>query len=364
MRQRTLSRRAALQLLGASVPVVRGAFAFGGARATEADDALHLQPTPTRLYATADPGRERSESFVFHVLVESARPRELSLEELQVELGSRGARVIASSIVGAALAPLVLRPGTTNRGMDGAVLASPLHRPLAVRIRCSAPAASAVDAIDVRLTMREGNAPMVASARFPVERYVQRTRLLFPFTGAGIITNAGVTNGGHGNRSGQFALDVVGLNAAYAVYAGAGTTASADYADWGRPIIAPAAGEVVFARADRPDQPDPEKSDPAFYASEYPQGGDPGNHVIIAHGDDEFSMIAHLQAGSLRVRAGERVAAGQLLGLLGSSGDTVTPHVHYQLQSGPDWRFADGLPCVFTNVSAGPLVRGTFLDAK
>ena len=154
------------------------------------------------------------------------------------------------------------------------------------------------------------------------------------------------------------------MSAAYAVYEGSGTTRSADYAGWGRPIVAPAAGEVVVSRSDRPDQPDPEKSDPAFYASEFPQGGDPGNHVVVQHGHGEYSMIAHFQAGSLLVRTGDRVTQGQPLGKLGSSGDTVTPHVHYQLQDGPDWQFADGLPSTFSNAQVGPLVRGVYFEAR
>jgi murein DD-endopeptidase MepM/ murein hydrolase activator NlpD len=75
-------------------------------------------------------------------------------------------------------------------------------------------------------------------------------------------------------------------------------------------------------------------------------------------------MMAHFQAGSILVKAGERVRQGQALGKLGSSGDTNTPHCHYQLQSGPDWEWSDGLPCKFSNIEEGPLVRGVFLDAK
>ena len=74
-------------------------------------------------------------------------------------------------------------------------------------------------------------------------------------------------------------------------------------------------------------------------------------------------MIAHLQEKSLQVKVGERVRPGQELGKLGSSGDTVTPHVHYQLQSGPDIEWSDGLPCTFANVD-DMLVRGTFFHAR
>ena len=127
--------------------------------------------------------------------------------------------------------------------------------------------------------------------------------------------------------------------------------------------MAPAAGTLVRARSDRPDQPDPGKSDPKYFAPEYPDGGDPGNHVVIDHGNGEFSMLAHFQAESVVASVGDRVQQGQTLGKLGSSGDTVTPHVHYQLQSGADHAWADGLPCGFSNIEITPLVRGTFFDA-
>ena len=74
-------------------------------------------------------------------------------------------------------------------------------------------------------------------------------------------------------------------------------------------------------------------------------------------------MLAHFQAESVIASVGDRVQQGQTLGKLGSSGDTVTPHVHYQLQSGADHAWADGLPCGFSNIEITPLVRGTFFDA-
>jgi len=58
------------------------------------------------------------------------------------------------------------------------------------------------------------------------------------------------------------------------------------------------------------------------------------------------------------------VRQGQLLGKLGHSGDTDTPHVHYQLQSGPDWEYADALPCRFDNIEQKVLDRGTYFETK
>ena len=78
--------------------------------------------------------------------------------------------------------------------------------------------------------------------------------------------------------------------------------------------------------------------------------GSPGSRTEFSQG-----------SGSVRVRRGDRVAQGEQLGELGNSGDSTGPHVHYQLQDGPRWEFADGLPMHFENVSS--LTRGSYFDA-
>jgi murein DD-endopeptidase MepM/ murein hydrolase activator NlpD len=73
-----------------------------------------------------------------------------------------------------------------------------------------------------------------------------------------------------------------------------------------------------------------------------------GNYVVIDHGNGEYSVFAHLKEGSVRVREGQRVRAGDAIGAMGMSGDAFLVHLHYQLQSGP--KFEEGLPAYFTNV--------------
>jgi murein DD-endopeptidase MepM/ murein hydrolase activator NlpD len=205
-----------------------------------------------------------------------------------------------------------------------------------------------------------------ASITVPLDTYSQKNALIFPFQGKGIILQGGATNGGHRNRSGDFAIDAFGLDNAWSIYSPGTGSKHSDYRGWGRDLIAPAAGIVVRARNDRPDQPRADQSNSNYYAPEFKKqgGGDPGNHLVIDHGADEFSMIAHLMAGSMIVKKGDRVKQGEVLGKLGQSGDTNGPHCHYQLQSGADWENADGLPCKFTNVSERFLDRGTYFDAK
>ena len=63
-------------------------------------------------------------------------------------------------------------------------------------------------------------------------------------------------------------------------------------------------------------------------------GRECGNGIRIAHGDGWTTWYCHLRRGSLRVRQGDEVAAGQPLGLVGLSGDTSFPHVHFDVRHG------------------------------
>src|SRR5207253_5277058 len=55
---------------------------------------------------------------------------------------------------------------------------------------------------------------------------------------------------------------------------------------------------------------------------------------------------AHVQPGSLRVKVGDRVKRGQVVALLGNSGNSTEPHVHFQIADGPTFLSSEGLPYV------------------
>ncbi len=76
-----------------------------------------------------------------------------------------------------------------------------------------------------------------------------------------------------------------------------------------------------------------------------------GNYVIVEHSGNESSFYAHLIPGSIKVNKGEKVKQGQVLGLLGNSGNSTAPHLHFQLMKGTDFLTARGLPCYFTNLT-------------
>ena len=126
-----------------------------------------------------------------------------------------------------------------------------------------------------------------------------------------------------------------------------------DYYCFGRPIYAPGAGIVVETASDLPDQPigttDAENA--------------LGNHVIIDHGNGEFSFLSHLKQGSVNVALGDEVEIGAPIGACGNSGNTSEPHLHYHLQTDAVfYRGAggEGLPAQFLNYTADgePVARG------
>jgi murein DD-endopeptidase MepM/ murein hydrolase activator NlpD len=69
-----------------------------------------------------------------------------------------------------------------------------------------------------------------------------------------------------------------------------------------------------------------------------------GNHVNLDLGGGVYAMYAHFQPGSIKVKAGDRVTRGQLLGLVGNTGNSSEPHLHFQLMNANSPLGAEGLP--------------------
>ncbi len=60
-----------------------------------------------------------------------------------------------------------------------------------------------------------------------------------------------------------------------------------------------------------------------------------GNYVIINHDSGLQSVYAHLQKSA--VKKGDRIAAGQLVGYVGSTGASTGPHLHFEVRQGNDY---------------------------
>ena len=85
-----------------------------------------------------------------------------------------------------------------------------------------------------------------------------------------------------------------------------------------------------------------------------------GNYVIVAIGGGKYAGYAHLKPGSVAVRKGQRVRVGQVLGLLGNSGASDGPHLHFQIMDTPDFFNTTSLPFVFHRMVYQGHVVGSF----
>ncbi len=93
-------------------------------------------------------------------------------------------------------------------------------------------------------------------------------------------------------------------------------------------VRAAAAGVVEAVRDDVPDVSVAQVGRAAV------AGRECGNAIRLAHGDGWTTWYCHLRRGSLLVKQGDRVAAGQPIALVGLSGDTSFPHVHFDVRHG------------------------------
>ena len=126
----------------------------------------------------------------------------------------------------------------------------------------------------------------------------------------------------------------------------------ANWFSYGKPIYAPGAGTVKEAVSDIPDNQFKNAAASAIAYPQLPPGKDPqdlGNHVLIDHGNGEFSLMLHMKPGSVTVKAGDRVAQGQQIGAIGFAGDAIFPHLHYVLMEGADEGKSWGLPAYFSH---------------
>ena len=156
----------------------------------------------------------------------------------------------------------------------------------------------------------------------------QKTKLVLPFAGAWGVVQGADSDGTHTGYA-AYALDFVPAEPNPASLTPAvfkRRKRLTDHPCYGRPILAPAAGRVLWAR-------DGARELPPFRESKRHEAG---NFVIIQHAQDEFTEFRHLQRGSVAVKRGDQVAAGQLIGRCGNSGGAVTPHLHFAVLGSAD----------------------------
>lgn len=329
-------------------------------------NGLHISIEPKAIYKRPDPGHSKTESWYAWLLVKDDGDPNLDPVRLTLQ-AFKGTTLIESRVIeSATLKNLELHSFTVDAKTPKISPLRKYQRPeiYDFRLQMTEPLISAADSMLVRFVGRNKRGKIVASeVKIPILVYQQKTRLIFPFHGNGIVSQGSINDGGHANFANQYALDVIGLTEETYGPQTRDKDENDAYAGWGREIIAPADGVVVYARNDVPDNsklyedPDPSK----WESLPEPINAIAGNCVIIDHLNGEFSVMMHMRQGSIKVHKGESVKAGQAVGNLGDSGDAYGPHLHFQLQNGPELFSYPSVPVTFSNAMFDkPMYRGSY----
>jgi hypothetical protein len=135
-----------------------------------------------------------------------------------------------------------------------------------------------------------------------------------------------------------------------------------DFFSWGERVLSPADGTVVSVVNDRPDNPLGVK-DPDHPA---------GNFLVLQITGNRFVYLAHMQRGTVAVKAGDIITRGQFVGLCGNSGNSDQPHIHLHVQDTAEFNDGRGQNPEFGAINVEltgqqfmgvtwPMIRGLFV---
>ncbi|MEE9406573.1 MAG: peptidoglycan DD-metalloendopeptidase family protein [Polaribacter sp.] len=116
--------------------------------------------------------------------------------------------------------------------------------------------------------------------------------------------------------------------------------ANDDYYAFGKELIAPCDGEIVLVVNGIKDNK-PGELNPVYI---------PGNTVIIKTENNEYLFFAHFKQNSIKVKQGQIIKQGELLGLCGNSGNSSEPHLHFHIQNVENMNVATGVKCYFKEI--------------
>jgi hypothetical protein len=125
------------------------------------------------------------------------------------------------------------------------------------------------------------------------------------------------------------------------------------YTIFGKPVLAVADAVVVSVTDGLPEQT------PGKFPTNISLEEADGNSVILDLGEQRYAMYAHMQTGSIRVHKGDQVKVGQMIGLVGNSGNSVAPHLHFQVMDRPSSLASNGLPYEIRNFQITGKTPGT-----
>jgi murein DD-endopeptidase MepM/ murein hydrolase activator NlpD len=198
----------------------------------------------------------------------------------------------------------------------------------------------------------------------PIKSEFAQNKYIFPLRGVWYAGYGASLHTGHRWAvPEEFALDIAKIGESGLSHKGDGTRFD-DYYAYGADVLAAADGRVTSAANDQQEDPSamqrPNETQEAYFARLQKEQAErlakgltaiTGNYVMIDHGKNEYSLYAHLKPGSVRVHVGDQVKAGDMIGKLGSSGNSTEPHLHFHVCDKPDPLMCAGIPVNFSNIT-------------
>ncbi len=137
----------------------------------------------------------------------------------------------------------------------------------------------------------------------------------------------------------RFAIDWEMINGDRKIFVGDPKDVESYFA-YGKNVLAAADAKVITAIDKYKDQV-PGELPPGMTLEEAD-----GNHIVLDLGGGKYALYAHLKPGSVKVKAGDTVKRGQVMGIVGNTGNTSAPHLHFHVMDGPSTLGSNGLPYV------------------
>jgi hypothetical protein len=353
--------RVAIGLAGALLAATALATEWAASHSNEPGISPTTQFTPISAQVLTDPApvlmSDGNRHLAYEVLVTNPTPRPIQLDIVEVRDPADG-RVL-HSLSGAGLAaqlsPLGTEPpetpptdppppiettGTVVVWLDVAVPSNDVPRKLDHRLVGSVVGPAGPRPFDVALLSLDVSTakPVTLAAPVPAGTWLMSEGCcadvthhrdgLVPINGELMVPQ-------------RFAIDFFKLDDQHRAWVGDPAQLTS-YASYRQPIVAATAGTVVAAQDGLPNN-DQLPKPPAIPGIDQTVG----NHVIVQFGPEQYLLYAHMDPTSVKVKIGDKVEKGQQLGLIGTSGNSTVPHLHFQVLTQPTFFPSDSTPFVF-----------------
>ncbi len=82
-------------------------------------------------------------------------------------------------------------------------------------------------------------------------------------------------------------------------------------------------------------------------------------------GNEKYACYGHMIPGSITVSIGDTVSEGQVIGLVGNSGNSDLPHLHFQVVTDKaSFAGAEGYPHVYRSFDVIGMINNTLVEQK